>query len=170
MRALKPVHPVIRGLHAAGAGRQGLASPLHIRARKPAAPDIENHEQAKEEYLIVLKELTKDKKRIQRETILKRDSSEWLSLRRNLLTASNFGIVIKRRLNIKCAPWVKNLLYKQNLYHVSAHTHGIKNEEIALEQLAVQERVNIEPCDIFIDEELLFIGASPDGLIGTDMC
>ncbi|GBP98395.1 hypothetical protein EVAR_95552_1 [Eumeta japonica] len=38
-----------------------------------------NLEQAKEEYLIALKELTKDKKRIQQETILQRDSSEWLS-------------------------------------------------------------------------------------------
>ncbi|GBP79799.1 hypothetical protein EVAR_56855_1 [Eumeta japonica] len=39
-----------------------------------------------------------------------------------------------------------------------------------IEQLAVQERVNIEPCGIFIDEELPFIGASPDGLIGSDTC
>ncbi|GBP59028.1 hypothetical protein EVAR_15031_1 [Eumeta japonica] len=53
---------------------------------------------------------------------------------------------------------------------IIAISHGIKNEEIALEQLAVQERVNIEPCGIFIDEELPFIGASPDGLIGSDTC
>ncbi|GBP70392.1 hypothetical protein EVAR_45659_1 [Eumeta japonica] len=46
--------------------------------------------------------------------------------------------------------------------------HGIENENIALQQLAKQENIEIEPYGLFIDPEIDFLGDSPDGVIRDD--
>ncbi|CAG5053168.1 unnamed protein product [Parnassius apollo] len=58
-----------------------------------AAPDMspQQLEKAKEEFMKNLKDVTCDRNAIERATVLQRDSSEWLELRKNLVTASNFG-------------------------------------------------------------------------------
>ncbi|PZC74695.1 hypothetical protein B5X24_HaOG207320 [Helicoverpa armigera] len=85
-----------------------------------------------------------------------------------MLTASNFGVVIKRRENSSKAKLVKNILYKCNLSKVTAIAHGVENEQLAIKQLSIQENVKIIPCGLFVDHEYPFISATPDGLIGQD--
>ncbi|CAH0731039.1 unnamed protein product, partial [Brenthis ino] len=97
-------------------------------------------EQAKNEYMENLKKLTSDRDSIERSTTLQRDSSEWIEIRQKLIAASNFGSI----------------------------SHGVENEHQALLQLQRQENVNILPCGLFIDKSHCYIGATPDGLIGTD--
>lgn len=126
-------------------------------------------EVAKEEFLKNLQLLTADRAAIERNTILQRDSSEWLEIRKNIITASNFGPICKRKISKDTAPLVKNILYKKNLSHVAAIAHGIENEQQALQKIQMQENVSIEPCGLFIDQEYPFIGATPDGLIGDEM-
>ncbi|KAH9627661.1 hypothetical protein HF086_016394 [Spodoptera exigua] len=63
-----------------------------------------------------------------------------------MLTASNFGVVIKRRENSSKAKLVKNILYKCNLSKVTAIAHGVENEQLAIKQLSIQENVTINPC------------------------
>lgn len=134
------------------------------------APDMtsEQFEKAKELFLDSLKNLTADRTEIERSTILQRNSSEWMEIRKKIITASNFGQICKRQTFRSTAPLVKNILYKKNLAHVASVSHGIEHEKQALQQMELQESINIEPCGLFIDENYPFIGATPDGLVGDD--
>lgn len=134
-------------------------------------PDLTQDElnTAKESFLQNLKQLTSDKEKIQVSTKNQRDSDDWVELRKNMLTASNFGLVVKRRENTSKANLVENILYKCNLSNIAAVAHGVENEHLALQQLAIQENITIEPCGLFVDHEFPFIGATPDGLIGQDI-
>lgn len=85
-----------------------------------------------------------------------------------MITASNFGLIVKRRENTSTAKLVETILYKSNLSNIAAVAHGIENEHLALQQLATQEKVDIKPCGLFVDHDYPFIGATPDGLIGED--
>ncbi|KOB67839.1 hypothetical protein OBRU01_19204 [Operophtera brumata] len=114
-----------------------------------------------------LEKSEEEKITIERATVLQRDSSEWLELRRQLLTASNFGKIIKKRDSTN-ASIVKALLYKRDLSHVSSIKHGVENENTALNQLSVQLNVDIQSCGLFIDPNIPYLGATPDGLIGED--
>lgn len=46
--------------------------------------------------------------------------------------------------------------------------HGRENEKIAIEQLKKQENLTIKPSGLFIDREICYLGATPDGLIGEN--
>lgn len=135
-----------------------------------AAPDMipDVLERAKKDFLENLATLTSDKERIEKETKLQRDCSDWLELRKNMVTASNFGKIIKKRQNTSSANLVKNLLYSENISHVASIAHGVENEKLALQQLEQQEKIIIEPCGLFVDRKYAFIGATPDGIIGED--
>lgn len=134
------------------------------------APDMtsEQLEKAKEIFLNNLKNLTANRTEIERNTILQRDCSDWIEIRKKLITASNFGPICKRQVSRSTAPLVKNVLYKKNLAHVTSVSHGVENEKQALQQMELQEAIKIEPCGLFIDEYYPFIGATPDGLVGDD--
>ena len=142
----------------------------HDYGTQSTTPDMlpDELDRAKELFLENLKKITLDKDKIQQSTIEQRESSEWLDLRKNMLTASNFGVVVKRRESSSKAKLVQNILYKSNLSNVTAIAHGVDNEQLALQQLAIQENVTINPCGLFVDHEYPFIGATPDGLIGQD--
>lgn len=132
---------------------------------KPDMP-LDLFEALKENFLDNLKKTEEERQNIERKTILQSDSGEWLELRRMLLTASNFGKVIKRRCDTSCQSFVKNLLYKNNIDHVLVIKHGKDHEKIAIRQLELQEGIKIEPCGLFIDQDLPFLGATPDGICG----
>lgn len=142
----------------------------HDYGTQSTTPDLTADElnRAKESFLQNLSLLTSDKEKIQLSTINQRDSDDWIELRKNMITASNFGLVVKRRENTSKAKLVENILYKSNLSHIAAIAHGVDNEHLALQQLAIQENVTIRPCGLFVDPEYPFIGASPDGLIDQD--
>lgn len=142
----------------------------HDYGPKSLAPDMtsEQMEIAKVLFLDNLKDLTADRASIERNTILQRDSSEWMEIRKKLITASNFGPVCKRQMSRSTAPLVKNILYKKNLAHVSSVAHGTEHEKQALQQMEKQEAIKIEPCGLFIDQNYSFIGATPDGLVGEN--
>lgn len=80
-------------------------------------PDVNNEvlDLMKENFLANLNKTDEEIRLIERQTILQSESSEWLELRRSLLTASNFGRVIKMRPDTSCAGIVKQLLYKVNI-------------------------------------------------------
>ncbi|CAG4953640.1 unnamed protein product [Parnassius apollo] len=82
----------------------------------------------KETFLSNLKKSKEERTWIERQTILQSESSEWLELRRSLLTASNFGKVIKMRPDTICANIVKQLLYKINIDAVPLQ-HGREYEK-----------------------------------------
>ena len=105
-----------------------------------------------------------DRSRIEKLTVLQSESSEWLELRRKMVTASNFGKIINRLQHTKCANLVKSMLYGRDLSNVASICHGKENEKTALKQLSCQEKVEIQPCGLFIDPKFPFLGATPDGI------
>ncbi|KAL4720785.1 hypothetical protein ACJJTC_015668 [Scirpophaga incertulas] len=133
-------------------------------------PDIPKHvfDRFKEIFLENLKKTEEERRLIERKTVLQSNCSEWLELRRSLLTASNFGKVVTRRNDVSCHNMIKELLYKSKIDHISAIKHGKDSEKIAIKQLETQEKIKIEPCGLFIDEEIPFLGATPDGLSSND--
>lgn len=129
-------------------------------------PDI--YEKEKTTFLQNLSKTKAERERIERATVLQSSCSEWMELRRKILTASNFGKVVRRRNDISCSNLVKDILYKDSIAHVSSIKHGRDNEEKALRQLEIQEKVTIRKCGLFIDDEIPYLGATPDGLVGED--
>lgn len=132
-----------------------------------AQPDMDKEafQNNKELLLENLKHNSFIRDKIQEETILQREDTKWMELRRKMLTASSFSSVITRRASTSCAPLVKRLLCAKNLAGVTSIGHGIRHEKTALQQLEIQENVKIKPCGLFIDKEHPFLGATPDGLI-----
>lgn len=132
-------------------------------------PDVTDAilEKMQNNFLSNLEKSEEERRRIERNTILQSESSEWLELRRSLLTASNFGRVIKMRPDTSCASIVKQLLYKINT-DAAPIQHGKEHEKKALDQLSRQENIEIRPCGLFIDPQIPYLGATPDGLLGED--
>lgn len=129
-------------------------------------PDLDEDtlKMAKDTFIQNLMKTEEQRKEVEKRTILQSESGEWLELRRSMLTASNFGKIVKRKETNTCQNTVKNLLYKPNIQNVSSISHGRKYEKIAIEQLSVMENVKIEKCGLFIDEKYPFLGATPDGI------
>ncbi|CAG9128662.1 unnamed protein product [Plutella xylostella] len=71
-----------------------------VRLVRTAKNDEDVLERCKEQYLNDIERSNEEKATIERNTILQKDSREWLELRRSLITASNFSRVIKRKQNM----------------------------------------------------------------------
>lgn len=82
-----------------------------------------------------------------------------------------FGRIIKKRGNQMLKHSQRIGLYTRkanNLDHVKSIQHGRENKKFALEQLARHENIVIKPCGLFLDPEISFLGATPDGLCGDE--
>lgn len=132
--------------------------------QKPDMDNISFDAAKKKQFLKDLQCSSPERRRIERETILQSESGEWLERRRNLLTASWFGKICKRRM-ISCAPLVKTLLYGRSLKNIESIKYGKINEPVAMwfgifmvaiRQLCEQESITIEKSGLFIDPEHCF--------------
>jgi len=132
-------------------------------------PDMteEQYEEEKNNVLQLLKEMSANRKIIERETIEQSGSKEWLEYRRNFITASNFGRIICLRSDTSCDSVVKSMLYKSDI-DCKAMEYGREHEEEARLELEKVLGVQISKCGLFIDSKDYFLGATPDGLIGDD--
>lgn len=122
------------------------------------------------EKLAMLSSLQVDDKlqhHIQKITIGQAENDQWFEIRKNRLTASNFGIVCKRRSTTKYTPIIKKILYNNDI-HTYAIQHGKINEPEAIRKYEQKTNSNVTPCGIFVDKEYGFLAASPDGLVGTN--
>ncbi|KAI8439308.1 hypothetical protein MSG28_013139 [Choristoneura fumiferana] len=97
--------------------------------------DEETYNKSKEHFLSKLQKSDEENNKFKKHYIPQSESGDWMELRRSLLTASNFGKIIKRRDDTSCAS-----------------TLGI----------------DIKRFGLFIDKELPYLGATPDGIRGDD--
>jgi len=97
---------------------------------------------------------------------------EWRRERKQRLTASNFGRVIKMRSTTSCSNTVMSILYPDKLDNLEAIKYGKLNESVAIEELNLRLREqglgHVEPCGLFVDIWKGFLAASPDGLVGRE--
>lgn len=165
------------------AKRKASSAPRSLKRRKVFAgpdknygphasqPDISEEamlEEAKK-FLLRLKNKVPSitvQKKLEEETRGQHDNELWRELRKNMLTASNFGTVINRKETTSPHNLVKNLLYGGEVFSKSME-YGRINETVALNLYEIQNDVVVERCGLYIDFENPYLGASPDGLVGT---
>jgi hypothetical protein len=103
---------------------------------------------------------------IQEKTVNQNSDDEWRQERSIRLTASNFGKIYKMKDNTNTANTVTNILRvrESNEKLPLAMQYGIDNENIAKEKFKTMVEVEVLFCSSFVDEEIRFLEASPDGL------
>lgn len=132
-------------------------------------PDIEGHmyEQLKSNHYEMLIEQQCNRAVLEYATRDQHENPMWHNIRRNLLTASNFGKVCSRRQTTSCQNLVKTILYPPQLTNAAVEW-GKEKEMVAREQLQEELGIEINDCGIFIDENIPYLAATPDGIIGDD--
>ncbi|KAL6416802.1 hypothetical protein ACFW04_014828 [Cataglyphis niger] len=133
---------------------------------KSQKPDLSSDkiQQLQQNHLQKLLENAINWQKIEFDTRKQNESELWLSLRREMLTASNFGTICRMRPTMFCAATVKAILYP-SFIDTAATKYGHENEEVARKELAIQLNKEIKPCGLFINTENSCLGAFPDGLI-----
>lgn len=115
-----------------------------------------------------LAQLMDQRVQIERDTVDQAKSEKWHVTRRLLLTASNFKDVCKSQIDKTKNDVVRKILYQSHNNMHPAMLYGRNNESNALDRLEEHLKILIEPCGLFIDDTILGLGASPDGLIGQE--
>ncbi|XP_063393385.1 uncharacterized protein LOC134678669 isoform X2 [Cydia fagiglandana] len=101
---------------------------------------------------------------IEQQTKDQHDNELYNVIRSDRLTASQFGMVCKRRNKTPCHNHVKQILYKNNIL-TSDMKYGQHNEAVARTLFETTTNKKVERAGLFIDKQYGFLGASPDGII-----
>lgn len=118
-------------------------------------------------YISSLQVSVQERDIIMEKTKMQGDCDLWHKERRKRLTASNFGIVCRRKETTSCANLVKQMLYKPPVV-TSAIEYGRRNEHIAIKRFQDQSGLVVEKCGLCIDLQHGFLGASPDGIVANE--
>lgn len=124
------------------------------------------YNEKEKEFLNSLDRSEEDIIEVESATRLQAASGVWKEERRKLLTASNFGTICKRRKTTSCESLVKSLLYRD--VDCESMRFGRENESVAIEDFEQKSGLIVEKCGLFIDTCHKFLGATPDGLVGSD--
>jgi len=132
-------------------------------------PDLSLHafEVLKQNHLEKLFENGRNWQNIERDTRGQSECELWQILRKEMLTASNFGVMCRMRATTSCATIVKNILFPPSI-DTAAVKYGRTMEEMAKQELVAKLKKEIKSCGLFIDYNNPCLGASPDGLIDED--
>lgn len=132
-------------------------------------PDMEpkEFEEAKLDFVNKnLKRTESELQELEERTREQADCPEWINERRQLLTASNFGEICRKRSTTKNANILKRIMYNSHTLFTAATNYGKINEHKAKEKIEEKCNLKIAECGIFIDHEHQYLGATPDGLVG----
>ena len=132
-------------------------------------PDVSNEvfDELVRNHFQQLKTDRDNRDEIERNTIKQNESDEWYERRRNLLTASKFGVICKLKDSTSCAGTVESILYPIPL-DLPQLRYGHDKEKVAIPLVEKKLKVKIEPAGLLIDIEKPYLGASLDGKIGED--
>ncbi|XP_043483587.1 uncharacterized protein LOC122512039 [Leptopilina heterotoma] len=149
-----------------------ITSKFNDKNYGPLAEEVDMEEEMfdtqKEIFLQTLKVYQKNRISIAERTFDQRSNEEWNDYHGKMLTSSNFGEICKRRKSTLCASLVTKLLYPSSRDPSDAEFYGIENEENARKELDKKIGLPVEQTGIWIDPELEYLAASPDGLINAD--
>ena len=109
----------------------------------------------------------RDAKRIEEKTRGQSSKHLWDDEREWRLTASRFGAICKATERRNMLLLAKSILHPRKLSG-EAVTHGLMQEENAAKKFSELTGLKVKPCGLFIDQELSYLAASPDGLVGQD--
>lgn len=120
----------------------------------------------KQVFLAKLEENFENRDQIQVQTSEQSKCNKWRDIRKNMVTASLFGKICKVRNTSSYHTIIKSAIYSTS--SSASMSYGIESEKAAIEGLEQSLKIKIKNCGLFIDSEYHFLGASPDGLIGSD--
>lgn len=114
-------------------------------------PDMAENDFEVEKEKILSSLLLNEEERtiLERETVDQCLSNKWVDRRRKMLTASNFGKIIKMRQTTSCQSFVQNHLFGG--VTTTSMEYEKSNEETALRELERILNVKIIKCGIFVD-------------------
>lgn len=92
------------------------------------------------------------------------DNELWFKERKFRITASNFGLIVKRRESSKWSKLVDTFLYENKNFETSATRYGKNNEQKAIKAYEEKTGEEVTECGLFVDLKYGFLGASPDGV------
>lgn len=133
-----------------------------------AVPDLRDEffDIEKQNILNTLEENCEKRILIESETVSQAKSTEWMNIRRIMLTSSNFGVICRRK--SKFPKLVSQLFKSNNMNATTAMKHGIIYEDVARERLEETLNIKVKKSGLHIDPNNNFLAASPDGLIDKD--
>ena len=106
---------------------------------------------------------TIDPSAIEQATIGQSENPLWHKIRRNRITASKVGPIIKRK--IITPKFVKDTLRPKDISFLPAIRWGLKNEAAAVKAYTLKTENFVKPCGIFISPLQSWLGATPDGIV-----
>lgn len=104
---------------------------------------------------------------IERDTVDQSRSDLWHRLHKELITASKFGTICRMQPTTSCTNVVLSIRYPKYV-DAAATNYGRENEAKARKMIEEQLNITIKLCGLFIDRDIPYLGASPDGLIDED--
>ena len=144
---------------------QGLDKHYGPNSERPdIEPDV--YEQLRENHLEKLSENAANWEQIECDTRDQSQSELWITLRKQMLTASHFESVCRMRLTTSCAGKVKEILYPP-ISDALALRYGHDYEDTARKELAIELKKQIRLCGLFVDREFPFLGALMASLMKT---
>lgn len=93
-----------------------------------------------------------------------RNNPMWSIIRKNRITASNFGAVLSTKRRQITISLKKRLMSSYNLESIKAVAWGITHEEHALKKYEHEFNASVQQTGIWLHESGV-LGASPDGLV-----
>jgi hypothetical protein len=92
---------------------------------------------------------------------------EWLSIRDDMVTASNFHNVLTKRKDTDCRELIRNIVKPRDISNLVAVKYGITHEKVAIEKLQTKMPDLFLKHDLGLwqHEKYPWLGATPDGLI-----
>lgn len=135
------------------------------QADKPDATPAEI-ELRKVQHMHMLRDWQMKRVAIQEETKEQAASGIWRYYRTKIITASHFGPICRMRKSTSCVLRIKSIIYQE--LNVESVQYGTKYEDVARKSIESELNINIKRCGLFIDSEIPFLRASPDGLIEDD--
>ena len=102
---------------------------------------------------------------IEQKTRDQADSQDWFEARKNRLTASNFGLIVKRQ---KVTDKFIQTLLQPKKFNSAATSYGKNNEKKAIQKYIKNSGNHVHDCGFVINEKFQFIGATPDAKVCED--
>lgn len=100
---------------------------------------------------------------LERSTRLQSSDPRWYTERSNRITASNFGLIMRRKKDIN-ETFMKNTFLKKE-FSSSSTSYGKANEIVA-KQMYIRNRGNhLHEVGLIVNPDLPFLGATPDGIM-----
>ncbi|XP_045773598.1 uncharacterized protein LOC123873001 [Maniola jurtina] len=103
---------------------------------------------------------------IERETRGQSNNPKWHSYRKTHITASIFQTVCHLKTE-SLLKYSSQILHKTTI-KTKAMAHGNINEKIAMKKYMDTFNLEITECGLFLSKERPYLGASPDGLLGSE--